>query len=147
MEFPDFDLSIDDPEAPLILETIKMYFECSVNSNVDLFLEISHPKLTRLALGNSNELYWMTQEEVITQSLEGLANARKNVPNFQCRFRINKLIHFTIHDVIASIAVDWTMLMTESTGHHCTCFHLAKHEDNWIIAHVIDRGRESLKGS
>jgi hypothetical protein len=142
LKFPDFEVSNAEPEAKAILNTIKMFFDSNVNSKVDLFKKISHPKLKRLAMGNSNKLYWMTRDEMINQSLKGLANARNSIPNFICKFKIETIKHFTIHDVIASIAVEWEMLMTDSTGNHCTCFHLVKTEDVWLIVDILDRGIE-----
>lgn len=142
LEFLDFEDPDADPEANKILQTIKMFFDSNVNSKTELFKQICHPKLSRLSLGNNNELYWMTRDEVINQSLIGLEKARKSIPNFKCTFRIDRIKHFIIHDLIASISIEWVMLMTESTGNHCTCFHLVKSEEKWLIVDILDRGVE-----
>ncbi|MFX0181734.1 MAG: hypothetical protein ACFE95_01530 [Candidatus Hodarchaeota archaeon] len=127
-----------------LLEIIKMYFDSSVNSRIELFQEITHPNFIRFGLGNSNELYYMSRDEVINQSLIGLSKARETIPNFKCSFKIKKITHLTIHDVIASIGVEWIMMMTDSVGIHCTCFHLAKDEGKWILVNALDRGKEGL---
>ena len=98
--------------------------------------------MSRLSLGNNNELYLITRDEVINQSLIGLEKSRKSIPNFKCTFKIEKIKHFMIHDLIVSISIEWVMLMAESTGNHCTCFHLVKSEDKWLIVDILDRGVE-----
>lgn len=144
LDFPSLDLATDDLEAIKVLEIIKMYFDSNVNSKIELFQEITHPNFIRFGLGNSNELYCMSRDEVINQSLIGLSKARESIPNFKCSFRIKKIKHLTIHDVIASIGVEWIMVMTDSIGTHCTCFHLAKVEGTWILVNALDRGKEVL---
>jgi len=67
LEFPDFEVPDPNFEAKIILETIKLFFDSNVNSKVDLFNEICHPKLSRLGIGNSNELYWMTRPRLLQE--------------------------------------------------------------------------------
>lgn len=142
LNFPEFDLDTDDPDSVLVLEIIKKYFDSNVNSKIELFQEITHDTFTRSGLGNSNELYQMSREEIITHSLGGLAKARETQLNFKCLFNIERITHLTIHDVIAAVGVEWEMIMTDSIGTHCTCFHLAKDEGRWTVISALDRGFE-----
>ncbi len=60
-------------------------------------------------------------------------------------FKLNKLKQIGVHGPIASVEVDWQMIMPDSIGIHCTYFHIVNTENQWLVANVTDHGYEEAK--
>ncbi|MCY3415015.1 MAG: nuclear transport factor 2 family protein [Candidatus Heimdallarchaeota archaeon] len=132
-------------EEKEIQSILQMFFDSVHTSDEERFKAVFNPIGRRIAIGNSKDLLIFSQEEVINQTLRGLANAKKSIPGFYLNVAEMKIEHISVYDRIASAEVRWHMVMPEEYGIHHTCFQLVKEGEGWSIIHILDRGIEKQR--
>jgi hypothetical protein len=135
------EMSIQEKER--IRETLRLFFLAQETGDEKLFLKVWHPEARRFGFGSNNELYIFATEDILSNQLHGIKEAKKANPDFTVTFLITRIKHIDVHkdNLIASATVEWQMLsMGQCVGIHYTSVHLVKADKDWAIANVIDRG-------
>ena len=132
-------------EIEQIKNSLLVFFQGLDETNEELFKSVTHQNVRTVNIGNSNEIFVFTVEEIIEYTITGLRNAIQKNPGFFSRREEIDIDHITVHEIIASAEVSYKMVMPESVGYHRIYFHLAKENGKWMIVNIIDRGLE--KGS
>lgn len=111
-------------------------------SNPSLFKSIIHSQVRTINIGNNNQIHIFSADEIIENTILGLKRAKEQIPGFYAKWVNINFISLTIHDLIASIEITYTMKMPDSYGNHSTFIQLAKENTKWLIINIIDRGLE-----
>jgi hypothetical protein len=138
-------MSTESVEKEQIQKMIMQFNKAQETGDVKGFLRFWHPEARRFGFGTNNELYVFSTEDILSQQLPGIQKAREENPDFTLSFLIERFKHIEIHPdrLIASVEVDWRMVsMGQVIGIHTTYYHLVKHEGNWVIVNITDRGKE-----
>ncbi len=112
------------------------------NGDADGFRTVTHPDVRTVNIGNSNEINIFNVDQIIEYTIQGLQNAKQNIPGFFARWEQIEIKSITLHDVSASAEVHYKMTMPESTGHHRSFIQLVQDQDRWQIIQITDRGLE-----
>jgi hypothetical protein len=136
---------MQDKDHKQIEETIQALYQSFENGDVELFKSVTHPQARTVNIGNSNQAFVFSLEEIINNTILGLRNAKEQIPGFFANWVNIYIKTVQTHDQIASAEVTYTMEMPESYGEHTSFIQLLKDGARWLIIQIIDRGLEINK--
>jgi hypothetical protein len=132
-------------EEIVIRELVEDYIDIMEKTDEKRFLELWHPDARRFGMGNANELYSFSKDEIVKYSITGLKNLKEQIPNPEViKFTITEIVNISVSEgVIASAEIKWQMVLPDSKkGNHHTFIQFAKKNDMWLIVNVLDKGFE-----
>ncbi|MFQ5980839.1 MAG: nuclear transport factor 2 family protein [Candidatus Heimdallarchaeota archaeon] len=126
-----------------VRDIVLAFFDSLANCDEETFLSLWHPNARRVGLGNNNELYNFSQDEILNYTVRGLKDFLVKNPEHHYEQNVDELFHiYVFQDLIASVGVAYHMIMPEGRGDHVSLIHLAKDEGKWLIVGQTDRGFE-----
>ncbi|MFX1491123.1 MAG: nuclear transport factor 2 family protein [Promethearchaeota archaeon] len=137
-------VSSSNIEIKKLREILRTFHEAQETANEKLFLQVWHPEARRFSFGSNNELYIFSTEDILINQFQGIKHAKQENPEYSISFFTKRIRNIDVDPdhLIASATVEWQMVsMGRAVGVHYTYYHFVKHNGNWVIVNVTDRGK------
>ncbi len=137
----------EQTEVKEISNLLKDLFTGFEKADEDQFLSVTHPEVRTVNIGNTNDVNVFSAEDICKYSIRGLRSAMERDPKFYAKREISAIHDIRVYEVIASADVEYRMVMPDAIGIHRSFYHFVKVNGKWQVMNIIDRGRETKKGS